>query len=62
MSEFEVLFPKSGTYEFYCPIGKVRGKVTVLAKAVLKKEEKSEISERSLASMAKQHYWTPRDE
>jgi len=45
MVEAEVLFDKAGSYEFFCPTGKIKGKIQVL-----KRETQSDIQKRAIAS------------
>lgn len=56
VTESEAYFNKPGIYWFYCPTGKIKGKITVLEKLETKK-----IVERKIASERRMGQWRPRD-
>jgi hypothetical protein len=58
LSEGEAFFEKAGNYKFYCPTGRIKGRI-----AVLKKPNKKEKSKRELASEGthKVRVWHPKD-
>jgi hypothetical protein len=58
VSEGEAFFNKAGTYKFYCPTGKIVGRITVLAKKVAEEERPKK---RAPASVSKKlRVWRPR--
>lgn len=57
ITEGHAYFEKPGVYKFYCPTGKIEGRITVLDKPT--KEEKVK---RKIASKPKKaKYWMPRE-
>jgi plastocyanin domain-containing protein len=44
MAEAELLFEKAGTYEFFCPSGKIKGKIQVLKRQTAEQIQKREIA------------------
>lgn len=57
ITEGSAFFKKAGVYKFYCPTGKIEGRITVLEKP--NKEEKVK---RKIASESKKNrVWTPRE-
>jgi plastocyanin len=62
VSEGTAFFPKSGVYKFYCPTGKIKGRITVIPRP--KTEEELEV-ERKLASERMKNrirVWYPKEE
>jgi len=62
VSEGDAFFPKTGVYKFYCPTGKIKGRITVIPRP--KTEEELE-AERKLAServKKKVRVWYPKEE
>jgi hypothetical protein len=57
VTEGEAYFNEPGIYWYYCPTGKIKGKITVLEKLESKK-----IVERKIASESRMGQWRPRDE
>lgn len=57
ITEGTIYFNKPGIYWFYCPTGKIKGKITVLEKLETKK-----IVERKIASERRMGQWRPKDE
>lgn len=55
--ESEVQFDGPGTYSFFCPTGKITGKITVLERP--SEEDKPK---RVIASETSTHLWIPKDE
>lgn len=58
ISEGSVVFDKPGVYSYYCPTGKIQGKLTVLERFVSK--TKREIASEKKKSVVR--YWLPREE
>lgn len=58
ISEGELFFDLPGTYKFYCPTGKIKGKIVVLEK---KKKMKSKRTRRIASEVKKKGYWMPRE-
>ena len=62
VSEGSAFFPKTGVYKFYCPTGKIKGRITVIPRP--KTEEELE-AERKLASERTKNrvrVWYPKEE
>jgi plastocyanin len=62
VSEGTAFFPKTGVYKFYCPTGKIKGRITVIPRP--KTEEELE-AERKLASERMKNrvrVWYPKEE
>ena len=55
--EGELYFDKPGSFKFYCPTGKIEGKITVLKKPMTLKEERSIASKKASVEI-----WSPKDE
>ncbi|MDH5581306.1 MAG: cupredoxin domain-containing protein [Bdellovibrionales bacterium] len=55
--ESEVIFNEQGSYSFFCPTGKIFGKITVL-----KKMDEEDKIQRMIASETPTHLWVPKDE
>ena len=62
ISENEVLFDTPGVYKFYCPAGKIKGTITVIARGKVKNDSDDDmVIDRSVAS-DKFSVWKPRKE
>lgn len=62
VSEGTAFFPKTGVYKFYCPTGKIKGRITVIPRP--KTEEELE-AERKLASERMKNrvrVWYPKED
>lgn len=62
VSEGTIFFPKTGVFKFYCPTGKIKGRITVIPRP--KTEEELE-AERKLASERMKNrvrVWYPKEE
>lgn len=57
ISEASAYFDKPGIYKYYCPTGKISGRITVLEKVSAEEKVK-----RELASKPKVRIWLPREE
>lgn len=58
ISEGKATFNELGTFQFYCPTGKISGKITVM-------ERPSDTAKREIASQKKKQtvrFWLPKDE
>lgn len=57
ISEGEVYFDKTGIYRFFCPIGRIEGKIRVMArKKITAKKVKRKIASKEMFRM-----WMPKD-
>jgi plastocyanin domain-containing protein len=57
ITEGSAFFKKAGVYKFYCPTGKIEGRITVLEKP--NKEEK--VKRKIASEPAKNRIWIPRE-
>jgi plastocyanin len=58
IAEGEAYFNKTGTHKFYCPTGKISGRITVIERP----DHKRERIRRETASQKMIKIWRPRDE